>query len=246
MGRLRRFFIPGLCHILWRGCLAGGRGMKKKTGLIIMAAALCLLAGTKMSMAARGNTPQRFFEKPKVALTFDDGPNAKYTPKLLAGLKERGVSATFFLMGKNIGGNEKLVRQIQEEGHLIGNHTYNHVQLNRISEARAREEIEKTSNEIYEVTGEYPAYIRPPFGSWRRNLELSVSMLPVFWDIDTLDWKSQNVKAVLRIVNAQVHDGSIILMHDGYQSSVDAALEIVDTLTREGYEFVTVDELLVL
>lgn len=198
------------------------------------------------SEKTRETMPRNSFEQPKVALTFDDGPSSKYTPLLLEGLKERGVQATFFLMGKNIEGNEDLVRQMQEEGHVIGNHTYNHVQLNRVSEQTAKEEIEKTSNEIYEVTGVYPSYIRPPFGAWKKNLDLSVTMLPVFWDIDTLDWKTQNVQSVLRIVQSQVEDGDIILMHDGYQTSVDAALKIVDLLSEEGYDFVTVDQLVVL
>lgn len=184
-------------------------------------------------------------EHPRVALTFDDGPNRKYTPLLLDGLKERGIHATFFLMGKNIEGNEELVSRIQEEGHLIGNHTYSHVQLNRVSSCKAKEEIEKTSNAIYQVTGVYPTYIRPPFGSWRKNLELSVTMLPVFWDVDTLDWKSRNVTSILKIVKNQTADGDIILMHDSYGTSVEAALAIVDLLIKEGYDFVTVEELLV-
>lgn len=184
-------------------------------------------------------------EHPKVALTFDDGPSAKYTPILLEGLKERGVHATFFIMGKNIDGNEGLIRQMQEEGHLIGNHTYNHVQLNKIPRELACEEIQKTNNEIYEVTGVYPSYIRPPFGAWQENLELCVTMLPVFWDVDTLDWKSKNVNSILKIVKNKVKDGSIILMHDEYQTSVDAALKTVDMLLEQGYEFVTVDQMIV-
>lgn len=203
------------------------------------------IAGNGM-LGLMEQTREKGKEYPKVSLTFDDGPNRKYTPLLLQGLKERGIHATFFLMGKNIEGNEDLVKQIQQDGHLIGNHTYNHVQLNKIPVGKAKEEIEKTSNEIFEITGIYPSYIRPPFGSWRKNLDLSVTMVPVFWDIDTLDWKSQNADSVLKIVKKQVHDGSIILMHDGFQSSVDAALKIVDLLTEEGYDFVTVDRLLVL
>lgn len=191
-------------------------------------------------------TRERGREYPKVSLTFDDGPNRKYTPLLLEGLKERGIPATFFLMGKNIQGNEDLVKQIQEDGHLIGNHTYNHVQLNKVSERTAKEEIEKTSNEIFEITGVYPSYIRPPFGAWRKDLELSVTMFPVFWDIDTLDWKTRDPDGVLRIVEKEVRDGSIILMHDGFQTSVDAALRIADELSEKGYDFVTVDRLLVL
>ena len=184
-------------------------------------------------------------EHPRVALTFDDGPSAKYTPLLLEGLKERGVQATFFIMGKNIQGKEELIRQMQEEGHLIGNHTYNHVQLNKIPRELACEEIQKTNNELYEVTGIYPSYIRPPFGAWQENLELCVTMLPVFWDVDTLDWKSKNVNSILKIVQNEVKDGSIILMHDEYETSVDAALKVVDMLKKQGYEFVTVDEMIV-
>ena len=183
-------------------------------------------------------------EKKKVALTFDDGPSSKYTPLLLEGLKERGVHATFFLMGKNIEGKEALVKQMQEEGHLIGNHTYNHVQLDKISKEAAKEEIEATNQEIFEITGVYPAWLRPPYGEWRKNLDFYVGMFPVLWDVDTLDWKSKNVDSIMRIVKNEVEDGAVILMHDAYQSSVDAALQIVDLLMEEGYEFVTVDKLI--
>lgn len=185
-------------------------------------------------------------EHPKVALTFDDGPSRKYTPMLLDGLKERGVKATFFIMGKNIEGNEELIQRMQKEGHLIGNHTYNHVQLNKVPRSLACEEIQMTNNQIYEVIGVYPSYIRPPFGAWQENLELCVTMLPVFWDIDTLDWKSRNVDSIVGIVEKEVKDGAIILMHDEYQTSVDAALKVVDLLMGEGYEFVTVDEMIVM
>lgn len=184
-------------------------------------------------------------EKPKVALTFDDGPSKRYTPALLDGLKERGVHASFFLMGKNIEGNEEIVRRMEEEGHLVGNHTYNHVQLDKVTRQEAKEEVEKTSNEIFEITGVYPSYVRPPFGAWPKDLEFCITMVPVFWNIDTLDWQTKNADSVVRIVEKNVQDGSIILMHDGYETSVEAALRIVDLLTKEGYEFVTVDELVV-
>ena len=183
-------------------------------------------------------------ERPKVALTFDDGPSSKYTPQLLAGLKERNVQATFFLMGKNIEGKEELVKQMQEEGHLIGNHTYDHVELDKISREAAKEEITDTNKAICAITGNCPSFLRPPYGSWPKNLDLYVTMFPVLWDIDTLDWKSKNVDSILQIVLSQVEDGSVILMHDAYQSSVDAALKIVDFLTDMGYEFVTVDKLI--
>ena len=208
-------------------------------------------AGTEMLKKTAGKAEEETFQegqeenRPLAALTFDDGPSAEYTPRLLDGLKERNIKASFFLLGRNIPGNEEIVERMQEEGHLIGNHTYNHVQLSAISEAEAREEILKTNNIIYEITGNYPQYMRPPFGSWKKNLVLCVEMIPVFWNIDTMDWKSQDVSSILNIVFAEAEDGAIILMHDEYETSVEAALQIADHLMKEGYEFVTADRLIV-
>lgn len=183
----------------------------------------------------------RTAEKKKVALTFDDGPDEIYTPKLLDGLKQRGVKAAFFLIGKRLEGNEELVKRMHEEGHLIGNHTYDHVQLSRLSENQAKEEIEKTSNEIYRITGEYPVYVRPPFGEWRKDIEYAVEMLPVFWSIDPLDWRRTDTEQIAADIEKETEDGSIILMHDSSESSVEAALMVIDDLCARGYEFVTVD-----
>ena len=183
-------------------------------------------------------------EPPRIALTFDDGPNARYTPILLDGLKKRNIRASFFLIGENIEGNEDILLQMRRDGHLIGNHTWDHVQLDKIPAEKARLEIEKTNNRIYEASGIYPSYVRPPFGAWIKDMELSVTMLPVFWDVDTLDWQSKNIDSILSIAQKQIHDGSIILMHDGYQTSVDAALKITDLFTEKGYVFVTADQLL--
>lgn len=204
-----------------------------------------LLAGEGMLRLMEQELEARSAAKPKIALTFDDGPSRKYTPLLLDGLKERGVHASFFLLGKNVKENQNLVKRMQEEGHLLGNHTYNHVQLDKIPETTAKQEILKTNNEIYEATGNYPEYMRPPYGAWKKNMELCVEMFPVFWDIDTLDWKSKNVAAILRAAGDAPEDGSIILMHDEYETSVKAALLLVDRMKEKGYEFVTVDELIV-
>ena len=204
-----------------------------------------LVAGEGMLRLMEQELMEQSQAHPEVALTFDDGPSPKYTPLLLDGLKERNVRATFFLLGKNVKENQELVPRMQAEGHLLGNHTYNHVQLNKIPETTARQEILKTNNEIYEATGKYPEYMRPPYGAWKKNMELCVEMLPVFWDIDTLDWKSQNVDAILKAAGEEPEDGSIILMHDEYQTSVEAALLLIDRLKEKGYEFVTVDELIV-
>ena len=183
-------------------------------------------------------------EAPRVALTFDDGPNAKYTPLLLEGLRKRNIHATFFLLGENILKNKELLLRMQKDGHLIGCHTWSHVQLDKISPSRASREILKTNSLIYHITGTYPTCLRPPYGAWKKDLELPVTMLPVFWDVDTLDWQSQNPENILDIVRKNVQDGSIILMHDSYDSSVRAALAITDELTEKGYDFVTADQLL--
>lgn len=183
-------------------------------------------------------------EKPKVALTFDDGPHPVYTEKLLDGLKERKICATFFLIGKNIEGKEALVKRMEEEGHLIGNHTYHHVKLTGISEKQVEEEIQETCEKICEVTGKYTAFIRPPFGVWKKNLDFEITMIPVSWNVDSRDWTTKNTDKIVKTVVKDVKEGDIILMHDIFDSSVQAALKIADILSGQGYEFVTVDELL--
>ena len=191
-----------------------------------------------------GRTSVTKVEAPRVALTFDDGPNARYTPLLLEGLRKRNIHATFFLLGENILKNKELLLRMQKDGHLIGCHTWSHVQLDKISPSSANREILKTNSLIYHITGTYPTCLRPPYGAWKKDLELPVTMLPVFWDVDTLDWQSQNPESILDIVRKHVQDGSIILMHDSYDSSVRAALAITDELTEKGYDFVTADQLL--
>lgn len=242
---MRKFF-PGIVVVLL--LLMGtvwSAGKEPEAVQTIGNKAARLVAGEGMLRLMEQELMEQSQAHPKVALTFDDGPSPKYTPFLLDGLKERNVQATFFLLGKNVKENQKLVQRMQTEGHLLGNHTYNHVQLNKIPETTARQEILKTNNEIYEATGNYPEYMRPPYGAWKKNMELCVEMLPVFWDIDTLDWKSQNVDAILKAAGEEPEDGSIILMHDEYQTSVEAALLLIDRLKEKGYEFVTVDELIV-
>ena len=182
--------------------------------------------------------------KKKVALTFDDGPNAIYTEGLLDGLRERGVHATFFLLGKAVEVSPKLVEQMHKDGHLIGNHSYEHVNLSSLSDEAAIAQVNMTNEAIYKITGEYPEYIRPPYGCWKSNLDYDTTMIEVLWNVDPLDWKTEDSKAVVDRVLSEVQENDIILLHDASDSSVNAAFEIVDKLTAEGYIFVTVDELL--
>lgn len=218
----------------------------KKSVLLLTGFLLLFLMTGKISMEKAVETVKELSdeEHPKVALTFDDGPHRIYTEKLLDGLKERGVHATFFLIGKNIEGNEGLVKRMEEEGHLIGNHTYNHVNLKQLSEKKAEEEILAACNKIYESAGICTAFVRPPYGEWKKNLDFDITMIPVSWNVDSLDWTTENTAKIVKRVVKDAKEDDIILMHDIYNSSVDAALRIVDILTKQGYEFVTVDELL--
>ncbi len=183
-------------------------------------------------------------EAPKIALTFDDGPSTAWTPALLDGLKERGVKATFFLIGENADKNPEIVKRMAEEGHLIGNHTYHHVELTKVSENEARLELADTSAVIVRITGKEPEYMRPPFGAWQRKLEQEIQMLPVLWTIDPLDWTTENQDEIVNKVVTEAEENDIILLHDCYKSSIEAGLRIIDILQEEGFMFVTVDELL--
>lgn len=183
-------------------------------------------------------------ENRKIAITFDDGPDPVYTPQLLDGLKERGARASFFLMGKQAEAYPELVRRIQEEGHLIGNHTYSHIQLTKKNREAFKAELMKTNELLTGITGEEVLFVRPPYGCWDKSLETELTMLPVLWNIDPLDWCSSNASAIVKKVTGKAKENAVILMHDEYPSSVTAALEIVDVLQKEGYEFVTVDELI--
>lgn len=179
---------------------------------------------------------------PRIALTFDDGPSY-YTKELLEGLKEREVCASFFLLGKNIEGREETVKRMYEDGHLIGNHTYDHVKLTALSTDDACKQVDKTRKLIYKITGYNTLYVRPPYGLWPKEMEYCVTMIPVLWDVDPEDWTSGDVDGIVKKVVSSARDGGIILMHDNYDTSVEAALEIVDQLKKQGYEFVTVDDL---
>lgn len=180
----------------------------------------------------------------KIALTFDDGPNSLTTPALLDGLKERNVKATFFIVGKSAAINPEIIKQMYEDGHLIGNHTNTHCELTSLSCEKAMENINLANETIYNITGEDINFIRPPFGEYSAKLINQINMFQVLWDVDPRDWSIQNTKSVVNYVVNHVQDGDIILLHDIFDTSVEAALQIVDILTEEGYQFVTVEEIL--
>lgn len=183
-------------------------------------------------------------EVKKIALTFDDGPHPTYTGQLLDGLKERGVHATFFVTGEHASLHPDIIKRMQEEGHLIGNHTYSHIQLTAKNREAFKQELIDTNAVIEEITGEEVQYVRPPYGTWDKKFETELNMFPVLWTIDPLDWCSSNADCIASKVVEKAGENDIILMHDYYKSSVSAALSVVDELMEEGYTFVTVDEIL--
>ena len=183
-------------------------------------------------------------EEPKyVALTFDDGPREDTTTRLLDGLLERGAAATFFIIGQQVPGNEGLIQRMKAEGHQIGNHTYSHVRLIKADMDTVVEEVHKTEVLLAEAAGEGSFWLRPPYGRIGTERAELIRTPMIYWSVDPQDWKLLNKDKVVAAVLDAVRPGDIILLHDFYSTSVDAALEIVDRLQKEGYDFVTVEEL---
>jgi peptidoglycan/xylan/chitin deacetylase (PgdA/CDA1 family) len=183
-------------------------------------------------------------EEIKIALTFDDGPHPIYTPKLLEGLKERDVKATFFVTGANAELYPELIERMQEDGHIIGNHTYHHVSLSAIGEELFIQELKETNRVLEGILGAEVEYVRPPFGDWKKTIEQEINLFPVMWDVDPLDWCTGNSSLIVKRVLGDVRENAIILMHDEYDASIEATFDIIDTLQTQGYEFVTVDQIL--
>ena len=154
------------------------------------------------------------------------------------------MKATFFLIGRQIEGNEALVRHMAESGHQVGNHTFNHVQLQGCDPDTLIQEINKTEVLLTDILGEGTYWLRPPYGAIGGREKAMVRTPMVYWSVDPEDWKVLDAERVAEHVCSHVQDGDIILLHDFYPTSVEAALQIVDRLTAEGYTFVTVEELL--
>ena len=243
-------------HIFSVKAVSGWMKMKKTlVGILVfdmIMGMLCLWAGGKRQdttapasqEVSNGKIAGEEDVAKKIALTFDDGPHPRYTEQLLDGLKERNVVATFFVTGENAQNYPNIIRREQEEGHLIGNHTYSHIQLTSGNRETFREELVKTNEILENITGEKVSFVRPPYGSWDKSFEKELNMFPVLWNIDPLDWCSHNAECIAAKVVENAGDGDIILMHDYYDTSVTAALEVVDVLQKRGFQFVTVEEIL--
>uniref|UniRef100_UPI00344FF40E polysaccharide deacetylase family protein n=1 Tax=Carnobacterium TaxID=2747 RepID=UPI00344FF40E len=182
-----------------------------------------------------------------VALTFDDGPNPDVTPRILETLEQHKALATFFMLGSQVEYYPSLAGHVMTKGHEIGNHTMNHQDLTTLGIEQVRKEIQQSSAVIEQATGNLPTLLRPPYGAINENVkQLSTSMnLPIImWSVDSLDWKTRNKNAVIQEVMSHVTSGSIVLLHDIHASTADALPQLLDTLEKQGYQMVTVSQLL--
>ncbi|PZM86681.1 hypothetical protein DLH72_00330 [Candidatus Gracilibacteria bacterium] len=182
--------------------------------------------------------------KKYVALTFDDGPSNKTTPKLLDILKKYDVKATFFVLGKLVAAYPNIVKREFEEGHEIANHSWDHPNLVNLKNEAVKKQIFSTDDEIKKVIGKSVDLVRPPYGAHNKRVNDLIGKTIVMWNVDSLDWKHKNVKKNLDTSMSQVQNGSIILFHDIHQTSVDTIEPLIKKLKEQGYEFLTVSELL--
>ncbi|QGM31962.1 polysaccharide deacetylase family protein [Bacillus sp. N3536] len=182
--------------------------------------------------------------KKYIALTFDDGPNKSSTSAILDILNKHKIKATFFVLGNRVEKYPDIIKREYEEGHEIGIHTWSHPILTKLSIKEIEKEILSTSNELIKITGEAPSLVRPPYGAYNQDVKAAVNNPLVLWSVDTLDWKTKNPASILQMVKKSTCDGSIILMHDIYETTAASLEGVINYLTKQGYEFVTVSELL--
>ena len=228
--------------------LSTGDGMKRRLVPFLLFALLLLPAllyapGPRAVSAGSGAALTETGDVKYVALTFDDGPRTDTTAPLLDGLAVRGASATFFFIGEQIPGCEDLVRRMAAEGPQVGNHTYSHAILESASDNALVEEIHKTQVLLEEVLGPGDYWLRPPYGMVDRERVELIRTPMIFWSLDPEDWKVLDAAQVAEAVLSQIQPGDIVLLHDFYPTSVEAALQIIDALQPLGYAFVTVESL---
>jgi peptidoglycan/xylan/chitin deacetylase (PgdA/CDA1 family) len=182
-----------------------------------------------------------------MVLTFDDGPDARYTPYILDTLREYDVRAMFFVCGEMVAANKGLLARMADEGHVVGNHTWSHPLLTRLGRARIRKEMERTSDIIEESYGERPAWFRAPYGAWNRaafQLGAELGMEPLAWTVDTLDWTTPGIGTIVGRVENGAAPGVVVLSHDAggdRSQSVLALRAYLPQLLDSGYH-VTVPE----
>ncbi len=181
--------------------------------------------------------------KKSVALTFDDGPNGSKTLELLDILKENKAHATFFMVGNKMEYYKTVVTTVHNSGNEIGSHTYNHCNLKTAKIAKVLENEQLTANIYYGLTSDVMTYTRPPYGSINEKVRNSLDTIFVNWSIDPEDWRYKDVEHIKNEIMSHVSDGDIILLHDSYETSVEAVRQVLPLLYQDGYQVVSVSDL---
>lgn len=213
----------------------------KKLLAALLIAVCCVIPAAAESPEEQERQPAGY-----IALTFDDGPSGQLTETLLDGLRDRGARATFFLCGYRMEEYPELLRRYGAEGHEVGVHSTVHTDLTKLSAEAVRDDMQKTARQILEATGTRPTVMRPPGGAYDDTVLREAGaegMSVILWSVDPRDWASSSATAVLQTIARSASCGDVVLMHDMSQSSVTAALRLVDALQAKGYCFVTVSEL---
>jgi peptidoglycan/xylan/chitin deacetylase (PgdA/CDA1 family) len=185
---------------------------------------------------------------PYIAMTFDDGPNATLTPKLLDILAVHHIKATFFVIGENVAQHPEVVARAAREGHEIGNHSWSHPNFGKMSDDAVRRELRRTADAIKSATGTGPTLMRPPYGSLtarqKRWIHDEFGYQIILWDVDPLDWKRPGPAVVCNRILKETRPGSIVLSHDIHPGTIEAMPSTFDQLEVKGFKFVTVSELI--
>ena len=185
----------------------------------------------------------KYQDKKLIAFTFDDGPSETNTNYLLDNLDKYDAKVTFFVLGSRVNSNKETIKRAYLEGNDIGSHTYNHRNLNLLSDVALMDEVKKTNEAIKEVIGTSPTLLRPPYGNLTDHGKELANMSIVLWNIDPLDWKYKDKNRVAQEIIEHAHDGAIVLVHDIYKSSAEGALLAMEELQKQGYAFVTINEM---
>jgi peptidoglycan/xylan/chitin deacetylase (PgdA/CDA1 family) len=185
---------------------------------------------------------------PYIAMTFDDGPHATNTPKLLDLAAKKHIKLTFFVLGQCVEQNPAVLQREVAEGHEIGNHSWSHPNLAKLSDEAVRSQLKRTQDIIVKTAGVTPKLMRPPYGELTKRQRIWVNhdfgYKVILWDVDPLDWKRPGPDVVARRIIAGARPGSIILSHDIHPPTIDAMPQVFDALLAKGFKFVTVSELL--
>src|SRR6266566_10127937 len=185
---------------------------------------------------------------PYIAMTFDDGPSATLTPKLLDLLAARHIKATFFVIGENVAEHPEIVARAAREGHEIGNHSWSHPNFTKMSEDRVHQQLWRTDDAIRNATGKRPTLMRPPYGSItareKRWIHDELGYDIILWDVDPYDWKRPGPAVVRNRILKETQPGSIVLSHDIHPGTIEAMPSTLDALEAKGFKFVTVSELI--